>query len=296
MDACRDCPSCSFQTFWDTARQYMFTGVKQDNQNSLEKITGAKTNKIFYLYTFENGLKSHYRMNTNLFYAPDIMLPVFQLTDEESKHIVKVLRMKVGDNILFTDGKGMLYHCRIAEANPRGCFVEVLKGEKGTDRRDFFLQIAVAPTKNINRFEWFLEKATEIGIDRITPFISEHSERKILKAERLNRVITAAMKQSLKTFHPILDETARFEELIRQPFEGEKFIAYIDKAVTLELFKAYHRGSNALVLIGPEGDFSPEEVEAAKSLGFVPVKLGISRLRTETAAVAACHTINLLNY
>ncbi len=235
-------------------------------------------------------------MNTNLFYAPGITLPVFQLTDEESKHIVKVLRMKAGDNILFTDGKGMLYHCRIAEANPRGCFVEVLKEEKGTDRRDFYLQIAVAPTKNINRFEWFLEKATEMGVDRITPFIGKHSERKIVKTERLNRVITAAMKQSLKTFHPVLDEVVRFEEFIRQPFEGEKFIACIDKAVTLELSKTYHHGSNALVLVGPEGGFSQAEVEAAKSSGFVPVKLGPSRLRTETAAVAACHTINLLNY
>ena len=235
-------------------------------------------------------------MNTNLFYAPDIEPPVFQLTTEESKHIVKVLRMKAGDDILFTGGKGMLYHCRIAEANPRGCFVEVLKTEQGNDRRNFFLHMAVAPTKNINRFEWFLEKATEMGIDRITPFISEHSERKTVKTERLNRVITAAMKQSLKTFHPVLDETVRFEELIRQPFEGEKFIAYIDSAVTLELSKAYHRSSHALILIGPEGDFSREEVEAAKSFGFVPVKLGPSRLRTETAAVAACHTINLLNY
>ncbi len=235
-------------------------------------------------------------MNTNLFYFPDIVPPVFQLPAEESKHIVKVLRMKTGDNILFTDGKGTRYHCRIAEANPRGCFVEVLNEEKGNDRRDFYLQMAVAPTKNINRFEWFLEKATEIGIERITPFISEHSERKILKTERLNRVITAAMKQSLKTYHPVLDEAVRFEELIRQPFDGEKFIAYIDKAVTLELSKAYHRGRNALILIGPEGDFSPAEVEAAKTSGFVPIKLGPSRLRTETAAVAACLTINLWNY
>jgi len=235
-------------------------------------------------------------MNTNLFYAPDIVLPVFQLSAEESKHIVKVLRMKNGDDILFTDGKGMLYHCRIAEANPKSSLVEVIKQEPGTDRRKFHLQLAVAPTKNISRFEWFLEKATEIGIDHITPFISEHSERKTLKTERLNRVITAAMKQSLKTFHPMLDDAVRFDELILKPFEGQKFIAYIDKTVTLELSHAYQRGENALVLIGPEGDFSPAEVEAAKNSGFVPVKLGPSRLRTETAAVAACHTINLLNY
>ncbi len=235
-------------------------------------------------------------MNSNFFYAPDIAPPVFQLSAEESKHIVKVLRMKAGDNILFTDGKGMLYHCLIAEANPKGCFVEVLKTKQGDDQRNFYLQMAVAPTKNISRFEWFLEKATEIGVDRITPFFSEHSERKSLKFDRLNRVITAAMKQSLKTFHPTPDAPARFDELIQQLFDGDKFIAYIDKEVTTELSKAYHRGSNALILIGPEGGFSPVEVEKAKANGFMPVRLGPSRLRTETAAVVACHTINLLNY
>ena len=232
----------------------------------------------------------------NLFYAPHIISPVFQLSAEESKHIVKVLRMRAGDDIFFTDGLGMLYHCRVAEANPKGALVEVLGKEPGKDHRDFYLQMAVAPTKNINRYEWFLEKATEIGVNQLTPFISEHSERKALKTERLNRVITAAMKQSLKTFHPVLDKALPFEKLIQQPFDGEKFIAYIDKAVTLELSKAYPRGSNALVLIGPEGDFSPAEVEAAKAYGFIPVKLGPARLRTETAAVTACHTINLLNY
>ncbi len=235
-------------------------------------------------------------MNSNFFYDPDIAPPVFQLSAGESKHIVKVLRMKAGDNILFTNGKGMLYHCRIAEANPKSCFVEVLREEKGNDRRKFYLQMAVAPTKNISRFEWFLEKATEIGVDRITPFFSEHSERKSLKSDRLNHVITAAMKQSLKTFYPVLDEAVRFEKLIYQPIEGQKFIAYIDKEVTTELSKAYHRGSNALILIGPEGGFSPVEVEKAKANGFMPVRLGPSRLRTETAAVVACHTINLLNY
>ena len=232
----------------------------------------------------------------NLFYAPDIAPPVFQLSPEESKHLVKVLRMKTGDPVFFTDGKGFLYTCRIVEANPKGTLVEVQGKEEGNDRRGFFLQMAVAPTKNISRYEWFLEKATEIGVDRITPFISEHSERKTVKPERLNRVITAAMKQSLKTFLPRLDESVSFNELVRQPFEGQKFIAYIDPAVTLELSKAYRRENNALVLIGPEGDFSPEEVEEAKNYGFVPVRLGPSRLRTETAAVVACHTIHLLNY
>ncbi len=232
----------------------------------------------------------------NLFYAPDITFPLFQLSSEESKHIIKVMRMKAGDSILFTDGKGILYHCRIAGDSPKGCQIEILKDEEGKDKRSFYLQMAVAPTKNINRYEWFLEKATEIGVDRISPFFSEHSERKALKTERLNRVLTAAMKQSLKTFLPVLGEPVSFENLLQQPFEGEKFIAYINPEVVQELSNVYHRGSNALVLIGPEGGFSPEEVKAAQSVGFIPVKLGPSRLRTETAAVAACHTINLLNY
>jgi len=232
----------------------------------------------------------------NLFYAPDITPPVFQLNAEESKHIIKVLRMKQGDTVHFTDGKGHLFHCRITEDNPRACIVEIIKTEEGNDRRNFYLHMAVAPTKNINRFEWFLEKATEIGVDQITPFISEHSERKVIKPERLNRVITAAVKQSLKTWHPVLDDAMNFSEVIKTDFNGDKYIAYIDPEVTLELSKAYTPGSNAIVLIGPEGDFSPEEIELAKKEGFIPVKLGPSRLRTETAGVTACHTINLLNY
>lgn len=232
----------------------------------------------------------------NLFYAPEIAPPVFQLNAEESKHIIRVLKMKKGDDIRFTNGKGMMYFCKILSNNPKGCEVEVLNSEKGEDVRPFYLQIAAAPTKNINRFEWFLEKATEIGIDRITPFISEHSERKAVKVDRLNRVVTAAMKQSLKSLRPVLDEVIKFSQLIGQDFEGEKFIAYINKEVNLELSKAYHPGSNALILIGPEGDFSPQEVKDAKAKGFIPVKLGPYRLRIETAAVAACHTINLLNY
>jgi len=232
----------------------------------------------------------------NLFYASEITPPVFQLNAEESKHITRVLRMKAGDKIHFTDGKGHLFYCRILQDQPKGCMIEVLKTETGGDKRNFQLHMAVAPTKNINRYEWFLEKATEIGVDRITPFISEHSERKIIKYERLNRVITAAVKQSLKTWHPVLDNAISYSELMKTSFNGKKFIAYIHSEVTLELSKAYTPGTNAMILIGPEGDFSPAEVEQAKKEGFIPVRLGPSRLRTETAAVAACHTINLLNY
>ncbi len=235
-------------------------------------------------------------MNNNLYYAPEITAPDFCLNADESKHLVRVLKMKNGDMLRFTDGKGTLYTCKILEDNPKGVRLEVMESEPGSDRRSFFLQIAVAPTKNINRFEWFLEKATEIGIDRIMPFVSEHSERKDIKTDRLNRVITAAMKQSLKSFHPHLDEIMKFSKLLELPFEGKKFIATLENEETPELSKACLPGENAWILIGPEGDFSPKEIERAKSHGFVPVKLGPYRLRTETAAIAACHTVNLLNY
>jgi 16S rRNA (uracil1498-N3)-methyltransferase len=231
----------------------------------------------------------------NLFYAPNINGQFYTLSEEESKHIIRVLRMKFGDTVFFTDGKGMFFECRITDANPKACEVEIIEQKPGEGGRPFYLHMAVAPTKNLNRFEWFLEKATEIGIDRITPIISSHSERKAVKTERLNRVITAAMKQSLKSFHPQLDEATKFSVFIKQNFDGEKYIAYIDAGVTLELSKAYTPGRNALILIGPEGDFSPEEVEFAKQNGFVPVRLGHARLRTETAGVVACHTVNLMN-
>ncbi len=232
----------------------------------------------------------------NLFYAPDIIQPYYQLTEEESKHLIRVFRYRVGDEVFFTDGKGYIYICTIIDANPKHCKVEVLNKREGEDRRPFQLQMGVAPTKNISRFEWYLEKATEIGIDAIIPFVSFHSERKDIKKDRLNRVVTAAVKQSLKSFHPRLHDLIKFKEMIALPFEGQKFIAFIDEGVTLELSEAYQPGNNAFILIGPEGDFSHEEVNLAKQHGFIPVKLGPSRLRTETAAVAACHTVNLLNY
>ncbi len=231
----------------------------------------------------------------NLFYAPYIVEPVTTLTEDESKHIVRVLRKSEGDIVFFTDGLGFIYKCVIKEANPKKCLIEIVEKTAGRDKRNFRLHIAIAPTKNITRFEWFLEKSTEIGIDSITPIICSHSERKEVKTERLNKVITSAMKQSLKSHHPKLGDKASFKDIINLPFKGEKFIAYIDKSVTLELSKAYSPRQDAIVLIGPEGDFSHEEVKLAVAKGFIPVRLGTSRLRTETAGIVACHTINLTN-
>lgn len=231
----------------------------------------------------------------NLFYAPYIVEPKTILADEESNHIVRVLRKSEGDIVFFTDGCGFIYKCVIVDANPHNCCIEIIEKKKGEDKRDFTLHIAIAPTKNTSRFEWFLEKSTEIGVDCIIPLICSHSERKDVKIERLNKVITSAMKQSLKSHHPVLTEKKTFKELVNLPFEGKKFIAYINNDVTLKLSKTYSSGQDALIFIGPEGDFSPEEIKLAVNNGFTPVSLGTSRLRTETAGIVACHTINLIN-
>ncbi len=231
----------------------------------------------------------------NLFYAPEISGHAHTLSPEESKHLLRVLRMKTGDAVMLTDGKGFFYDCRIEDDNPKACRLAVISKIKDEGQPGRLVNMAVAPTKNITRYEWLLEKATEIGVNRITPVICEHSERRQVKTERLYRILIAAMKQSLKSNLPRLDPPEKFGNFIRQPFEGEKFIAFIDPEVTDELSKVYTKGNPALILIGPEGDFSPAEVELAVQNGFSPVRLGPSRLRTETAAVVACHTINLLN-
>ena len=188
-----------------------------------------------------------------------------------------------------------MFRCNITDDHPKRCSIEVIERYSGDDQRDYYLHIAIAPTKNMNRIEWFLEKATEIGIDKVTPLITYHSERREIKTDRLNKVVVAALKQSLKSNMPVINEKQELASLIKMNFDGQKFIAYIDKDVNLELSKAYVPGNNALILIGPEGDFSSEEVENAKELGFIPVSLGKSRLRTETAGIVACNTISLLN-
>lgn len=231
----------------------------------------------------------------NLFYDPEINGQFYSLNKEESRHIAKVLRKKEGDTIHFTDGKGWFYETVITEIGSRDCSVEILRKYEGDNERKFKIHIAIAPTKHNDRLEWFLEKTTEIGIDEITPIICDHSERKIIKNERLEKVITSAVKQSLKSFHPILNKQINLKDFLNNDFHGQKFIAYIDKDVTLELKDSVKAGEDVLVLIGPEGDFRQDEVELAREKGFVAVSLGKSRLRTETAGIVACHTINILN-
>jgi 16S rRNA (uracil1498-N3)-methyltransferase len=231
----------------------------------------------------------------NVFYLPDAQIGTISFPEEESKHIVKVLRMKEGDGFCVTDGNGSLYDAELIDAHPKRAMANLSNQREGYDIRNFKVSIAIAPTKLNERTEWFLEKATEIGIDEVKLFSSYHSERRVANVDRFKKIVISAMKQSVKSKMPIVEEMVSFDKLLKQHYEGQKFIAWIDDNVKEQLCDLYKKGENALVLIGPEGDFSKEEVALAKENGFVPVSLGEARLRTETAAVVACHTIQLIN-
>ena len=231
----------------------------------------------------------------NVFYLPDAQIGTISFPEEESKHIVKVLRMKEGDGFCVTDGNGSLYDAELIDAHPKRAMAILSNQRPGYDIRDFKVSIAIAPTKLNERTEWFLEKATEIGIDEVKLFSSYHSERRVANVERFKKIVVSAMKQSVKSKMPLVEEMVSFDKLVKQNYDGQKFIAWIDDDIKDQLCDLYKKGENALVLIGPEGDFSKEEVALAKENGFVPVSLGEARLRTETAAVVACHTIQLIN-
>ena len=231
----------------------------------------------------------------NVFYLPNAQIGTISFPEEESKHIVKVLRMKEGDRFCVTDGNGSLYDAELIDAHPKRAMAELSNQRAGYDIRDFKVSIAIAPTKLNERTEWFLEKTTEIGIDEVKLFSSYHSERRAANVERFKKIVVSAMKQSVKSKMPLVEDMIPFDKLVRQDYEGQKFIAWIDDDVKDQLCDLYKKGENALVLIGPEGDFSKEEVALAMENGFVPVSLGEARLRTETAAVVACHTIQLIN-
>ncbi len=230
-----------------------------------------------------------------IFYTPGIKGKEHVLDETESKHAIRVLRLNNGDKIHLIDGKGNFFEVEITDANPKQCRVEVVKQTCEYGKRHHYLHLAVAPTKNIERFEWFLEKATEIGIDEITPILCEHSERKIIKNDRLEKVIIAAMKQSLKAYLPRLNPLTPVTQLFQSPHNGKKFIAHCYEQEKWELKKEIADSRSNLILIGPEGDFSEEEIAMALKKDFIPVELGKSRLRTETAAIVACHTASLIH-
>ena len=229
-----------------------------------------------------------------IFYAPDIATNP-ELPEEEANHCVRVLRLNEGDEILVTDGKGTFYKAAIRRANTKHCEISILENWRQPALWNFKLHIAVAPTKNMDRMEWFVEKATEIGIDTITCLNCRFSERKEVKTARLEKILFSAMKQSQKATLPRLNGMTDFKRFISEPFDGRKFIAHCEEEEKPLLKHVYHPGENALILIGPEGDFSTEEIRLAEKNGFEAISLGESRLRTETAALVACHTIHVLN-
>ena len=220
------------------------------------------------------------------------------LAEEDSRHCVKVLRLGEGDTIEVVDGNGTLYTCRITMAHPKRCAIEVMDKQLQPPHWGFRIVLGIAPTKNLDRIEWLVEKCVEMGVDRIIPLRCHNSERTVLKTERLRKIMVSAMKQSLKATLPQLDEMTPLEQVLAQPFDGIRCIAYCDEQLPRErrhtLAGSYRPGLDVMMLIGPEGDFSPEEVQAAVAAGFIPVTLGESRLRTETAGMMAVASVHAL--
>lgn len=232
----------------------------------------------------------------HLFYSQSINpSQIYSLDKEESLHCVKVLRLKERDIIYITDGKGNLYKTEIIEASPRSCSVRVIETQEEFEKRDYYLHIAIAPTKNTSRFEWFLEKATEIGVDEITPIICENSERSVIKIERLEKIIVSAMKQSLKSYMPVINPPATFLELLSKINQTHKYLATCNEEERKLLKEVYRSKESVFVAIGPEGDFSKKEIEASTNYNFQKITFGKERLRTETAGVYAAASVHLLN-
>lgn len=231
-----------------------------------------------------------------LFYNPklDSSVSQFVFTPEESRHIVKVLRKKENDNLLITNGKGYIFEAKIMVADTKKCKAQIISSTK-KHRKMYWFHLVVAPTKSNDRFEWFLEKATEIGVDEITPVICDRSERKIVKQERMEKVLQSAMKQSMQAYLPKLNPITTYSEFVEKEREGLLFIAHCEEDEKMELKRRVAPDKDVTILIGPEGDFSEKEINKAYEKGFLPVSLGQNRLRTETAAIVACTTVNLIN-
>ena len=228
-----------------------------------------------------------------IFWTGDISDGLCRLSEEESGHCVRVLRHRVGDHLCIIDGRGAMYDCSLISDSPKGAVAKIDGTTANWGGHPYNLTMAVCPTKNIDRYEWFAEKATEFGIDRIVPVIGEHSERRIVKSERLSRILLSATKQSLKASIPELSGTQSVKEFIESTAETDalKLIGWgfedIEKRCSIRTALEGYQGRDVIVLIGPEGDFSKEEAEAAVKAGYIPVQIGESRLRTETAALAA---------
>ena len=232
----------------------------------------------------------------HIFYTPRVQGRVVTLSEKESRHSVKVLRLREGSEVTLVDGSGTLYQGQVIEASPKQCAIRITETYTAYGKRDYRLHMGVAPTKNTERFEWFLEKAVEMGVDEITPLNGFHSERKRIKPERFERIMVSAMKQSVKAYKPQLNPLTDVEDFIAQaPQTWHKYIAHCREGQRYNLAKSLRPASDVLIAIGPEGDFAGHEVEQALERGFTPISLGSARLRTETAGVAAVHTVYLIN-
>jgi 16S rRNA (uracil1498-N3)-methyltransferase len=232
----------------------------------------------------------------HLFYQPNFS-EISALTDDEAFHAAKVLRLREGETVQVTNGKGSWFEAIVQQTHPKRCDLKVVQETKQPPR-PFRIEIALAPTKNLDRIEWFVEKATEIGIDRISFFYTKHSERRTMKLERLQKIAVSAMKQSLQAYLPEITEVGDFDKWILKSSNSasQKFIAHLpDNQVPEHLLKKALPGQNYTVLIGPEGDFTEAEIRLTQQNDFQMVTLGNTRLRTETAALVACHTLHAAN-
>jgi 16S rRNA (uracil1498-N3)-methyltransferase len=231
-----------------------------------------------------------------IFYAPDISGDSFILDEKESKHCIRVLRMKKGTDVRLIDGKGSLYHGIISNPDAKGCLIAITGKETDFEKRNYSVHIAISPLKNPERFEWFIEKSVEIGVDEITPLICRNTEKPGIKIERANNIIVSAMKQSLKAYKTVLNNICLFNDFINRDYIGYRMIAHChDSFKRDKISDVYSDNENAVILIGPEGDFSEEEIKSAIGKDFRSVHLGQSRLRTETAGVVACHSVYIIN-
>lgn len=231
-----------------------------------------------------------------VFYAPGISSDIHILDENESKHIIRVLRMPKGTLVNLIDGKGNLYEGTIEDPDPKKCSIRITGVQRDFEKRSYRLHIAISPLKNSERFEWFVGKCVEIGIDEITPLICRNTEKIKIKDERLNSIIISAMKQSLKSSATILHKALAYSDFIETGYASKRFIAHCEDSIPRQkISDVYSKGEDALILIGPEGDFSMEEINNALDHGFSGVHLGKSRLRTETAGIAACHSIYFIN-
>jgi 16S rRNA (uracil1498-N3)-methyltransferase len=233
-----------------------------------------------------------------VFYAPEIYGNDYTLNETESKHCVKVLRLAAGVPVKLIDGKGNLYEGVIADPNPKKCLITITNVLNDFEKRDYKLHIAISPLKNSERFEWFVEKSVEIGIGEITPLVCHRTEKQSIKIERIEKIIISAMKQSLKAVDTILNPPRSFNEFISElPNNSVKMIAHCNESFNnrVSVSQVCKKGDDAIILIGPEGDFTEDEIEAAIQRNFVPVHLGKSRLRTETAGIVACHSVYFIN-